>query len=80
MAALPGGDWAEEAAVEPPLATVCHVFTHFSLDLAILARSEPVGEGWWHPIDRLAGAGLPTLYRKAAEAVLGAREPARAAA
>ena len=80
MAALPGGDWAEQPPTETPLATVRHVFTHFSLDLAIMARSEPVGEGWWHPIDRLAGAGLPTLYRKAAEAVLGAREPARAAA
>jgi hypothetical protein len=25
----------------------------------------PPGDGWWQPLDQLAGAGLPTLYRRA---------------
>ena len=33
-------------------------------------REPPAGEGWWQPLDRLGEAGLPTLYRRAAEAVL----------
>jgi A/G-specific adenine glycosylase len=36
----------------------------------------PDGEGWWEPLDRLADAGLPTLYRKAAELALAARQAA----
>jgi A/G-specific adenine glycosylase len=74
MAALPGNDWTTafpDAA--PMIARVRHVFTHFALDLAVVGASEPVGEGWWQPIDRLAEAGLPTLYRRAVEAVLSAR-------
>jgi A/G-specific adenine glycosylase len=68
MAGLPGNDWSEQGM--PPaadaLATIRHVFTHFSLDLRIVPRAEPVGEGWWHPVDTLDEAGLPTLYRRAA--------------
>ena len=52
------------------LGRITHVFTHFRLELAVVRSSEPVGEGWWQPIDALAEAGLPTLYRRAAEAVL----------
>jgi A/G-specific adenine glycosylase len=52
---------------------VRHVFTHFSLDLFIEIRAEPASEGWWHPIDRLGDAGLPTLYLKAVEDVLRAQ-------
>lgn len=81
MAALPGGDWTEAL---PPLSsdlgTVRHLFTHFSLDLAIIPRPDPVGEGWWHPVAGLAEAGLPTLYRRAAELALGATARLRAAA
>ena len=74
MAALPGPEWTEERQTEAvPLATVTHVFTHFRLEVSIAAASEPVGGGWWQPLDRLADAGLPTLYRRAAEAVLAAR-------
>jgi A/G-specific adenine glycosylase len=81
MAALPGSDWTEvQPAVRSPLGTVRHVFTHFSLDLALEARPEPAGEGWWHPLDRLDEAGLPTLYRRAAELVLRSGEERRAAA
>jgi A/G-specific adenine glycosylase len=71
MAALPGDDWSKSS---PPhansLAIVRHVFTHFSLDLHVIPRSDPDGEGWWQPVARLSEAGLPTLYQKAAEAVL----------
>jgi A/G-specific adenine glycosylase len=71
MAALPGPDWTM-ASLERlnAMATIRHVFTHFSLDLHIVPRAEPDGEGWWQPLDRIAEAGLPTLYRKAVEAVL----------
>ena len=74
MAALPGPDWTD-AQPEPvsPVGTVRHVFTHFSLDLAIVRRAEPEGEGWWQPLDRLADVGLPTLYRRAVDLVLATR-------
>jgi len=76
MAALPGSDWTEAALVGDPnrLGTVRHVFTHFALELDIATRGEPIGEGWWHPIDDIAQAGLPTLYRKCAEVVFQGRK------
>ncbi|HYX46005.1 MAG TPA: A/G-specific adenine glycosylase [Sphingomicrobium sp.] len=76
MAALPGTEWTDppQSALDWPerddLGAVRHVFTHFSLDLFVRRRSEPLGEGWWQPLDRLAEAGLPTLYRKAAALAL----------
>ena len=73
MAALPGTDWSDTDRPSNALGSVRHVFTHFSLDLRIELRAQPVGEGWWHPVDQLDDAGLPTLYRKAVEAVLGGR-------
>jgi A/G-specific adenine glycosylase len=81
MAALPGGEWGDA----PPcsrnvLGTIRHVFTHFSLDLSIAVFGEPVGQGWWQPLDSLAEAGLPTLYRRAAELALKPPNDARAAA
>jgi A/G-specific adenine glycosylase len=74
MAALPGSDWTENG-VRPPdaIGTVLYLFTHFSLNLHIVSRTEPCGDGWWHPVDRLSDAGLPTLYRKAADVALGQR-------
>jgi len=82
MAALPGSDWTDAPlqAHSPGLGKVRHVFTHLTLDLTIVRRREPVGDGWWHPLERLADAGLPTLYRRAAELALAATERARAAA
>ncbi len=77
MAALPGGDWtASPPELLNAIGTVRHVFTHFSLDLLLVAGSEPAGEGWWHPLDQLGSAGLPTLYRRAAELALTARQAA----
>jgi A/G-specific adenine glycosylase len=80
MAALPGDEWSGAEAAAVTIWTVRHVFTHFSLDLAVVPRSEPIGEGWWQPLDRLPEAGLPTLYRRAAELVLASRQAVRAAA
>ena len=75
MAALPGDEWGNEKAAVPALATVSHGFTHFTLDLHIVSRaSPPNGEGWWHPLDRIGEAGLPTLYARAVEAVLARKE------
>jgi A/G-specific adenine glycosylase len=73
MAALPGSEWAEAPDGRPAIATVRHVFTHFALDLAVVPMAAPDGEGWWQPLDRIADAGLPTLYRRAVEAVLARR-------
>jgi A/G-specific adenine glycosylase len=74
MAALPGSEWTEPSAGPVnAIAAVRHVFTHFSLDLAIVPRAEPTSEGWWQPLDRLDEAGLPSLYRRAAKLVLAAR-------
>jgi A/G-specific adenine glycosylase len=77
MAALPGGDWmSTEPSLVNAIGTVRHVFTHFSLDLAVVPRSEPEGEGWWQPLDRLREAGLPTLYRRAADLALAEQQRA----
>jgi A/G-specific adenine glycosylase len=73
MAALPGPEWQDSAIDAPAIARVIHVFTHFALDMAVVVAVEPQGDGWWQPLDRLAEAGLPTLYRRAAEAVLSQR-------
>ena len=79
MAALPGSDWGGVRSAEHAIGTVRHLFTHFALDLAV-ERREPVGEGWWHPIDALDQAGLPTLYRRAADLALDRRVEALAGA
>ena len=75
MAALPGPEWASDPLPldGTPLARLRHVFTHFALDLALVGGSEPLGEGWWQPLNRIGEAGLPTLYRRGAELILAAR-------
>ena len=77
MAALPGPEWGEAPPSRPIIATVRHGFTHFTLDLHLVAApAPPPGDGWWQPFDGLREAGLPTLYRRAAEAGLARRERA----
>ena len=77
MAALPGPDWTDTPVDRlNTIGTVRHVFTHFSLDLRLVPRAGPEGEGWWQPLVRLDEAGLPTLYRRAAQLVLAARHAA----
>jgi len=82
MAALPGPDWSSEAPAENSRAigVVRHIFTHFALELRIDHAGEPAGDGWWQPLERLAEAGLPTLYRRAAEIALEVQQASRAAA
>lgn len=74
MPALPGSNWTcEQAAIgTSEIARVRHVFTHFALELAVVAANDGPAGGWWQPIDSLDEAGLPTLYRRAAQAVLAA--------
>ena len=73
MVALPSDNWTDETRPRVnAIATVRHVFTHFSLDLHLVPAADPIGEGWWQPIQTLAEAGLPTLYRRAADAVCAA--------
>ena len=77
MSALPGCEWTETPIPGAnAIGTVRHVFTHFSLDLQVVLKSEPAGEGWWHLISELGQAGLPTLYRRAAEVALTRRKHA----
>jgi A/G-specific adenine glycosylase len=66
MAALPGDDWSAPAPPRGSIATVRHGFTHFTLDLHVVpASGSPIGEGWWHDLDQIGTAGLPTLFAKA---------------
>jgi len=82
MRALPGGDWADALPAAPTGGetsgiVVQHVFTHFALELHLARLSaqsrlaEELAGEWW-PIESLDGAGLPTLYAKAARAIVAA--------
>jgi A/G-specific adenine glycosylase len=74
MAALPGPEWGDTPVPQAKmLGGVSHTFTHFRLELSVVAVSEPEGEGWWQPVDDLESVGLPTLYRHAVESVLPSR-------
>ena len=74
MAALPGPEWAKEPLeVTGAIARMRHVFTHFALELSIVTSAEPPPGGWWQPLGTIGDAGLPTLYRRAVEAVLAGR-------
>jgi len=80
MRALPDDGWSARAdgAGEAPLAgswrgcgVVRHGFTHFDLELGVVAYagdawSELGGEGEWWPVAEIDSAGLPTLFAKAA--------------
>ncbi|MFS0773478.1 A/G-specific adenine glycosylase [Sphingomonas sp. 1P08PE] len=88
MRALPTGPWRDE----PPLLaeapadaawrvlpkTVSHGFTHFDLTLSLaVGRGTPQGDGEWWPVADIEAAGLPTLFAKAAHAVLAEMESDR---
>jgi A/G-specific adenine glycosylase len=76
MAALPGPEWSDAPFSGTSIANLQHGFTHFTLDLHLVAQAvPPPGAGWWQSLDDLPGAGLPTLYRRAVEAGLALREP-----
>lgn len=71
MRGLPGDDWRAAEPANDAAATVAHSFTHFDLTLAIVRRAAPPGiaNGEWWPLNALDAAGLPTLYRKAVDAM-----------
>ncbi len=85
MRALPDDGWTARAdgSGELPLpgdwevaGMVRHGFTHATLELTVkryVGTASPAGEGEWWPLARLGEAGLPTLYRKAAERALALR-------
>jgi A/G-specific adenine glycosylase len=83
MLALPDDGWSARAdgtAVPPQVGTwlslgaVSHVFTHFALELEVLALTEPtVLDGQWQPVGTVADAGLPTLFAKVARLALARR-------
>ena len=89
MAALPDDGWraSSDGHGERPFAggwnrvdnAVRHGFTHFDLDLSVewltLSGDVPDADlpGIWHPIAEIDSVGLPTLFAKAARAVLAAR-------
>ena len=60
-----------------PLPAIRHVFTHFELRLTVAVAkpaTRPDLSGEWHPVATIAAAGLPTLFARAAAAVLHARD------
>lgn len=61
-----GADWEDIGAIR-------HTFTHAHLTLGVMrssTKSDPAGQGQWWPIDKIAEAGLPTLFAKAAQLAL----------
>jgi A/G-specific adenine glycosylase len=82
MRALPDDGWSARAdgSGEVPLAgewremgAVRHGFTHASLTLRVIALEAayaPAGEGQWWPVEKIAEAGLATLFLKAAQLAL----------
>ncbi len=85
MATLPDDGWSasHDGQGAPPLAgpwapcgNVSHVFTHFSLALEVMlysGRNSPnicALDGEWWPVSRIAEAGLPTLFVRAAQRAL----------
>lgn len=79
MLALPSEEAPADAAWEDAGA-VEHVFTHFALTMRLLCASAGRrAEGIWWPAERLAEAGLPTLYAKLAARGAEWRQQARPA-
>lgn len=79
MTELPGTEWRDaawpeaEALAAAPVAAqwrsvgrVRHVFTHFSLDLAVFSARAPAGAamGWLCPVAALGQQALPSVMRK----------------
>ena len=90
MRALPDDGWSarNDGSGQGPVAgqwqsggVVRHGFTHFDLDLQLMLYSGgdldrlPTDSGEWWPLDRIAEAGLPTLFAKAAQLALAQQEP-----
>ncbi|MEQ1725671.1 MAG: A/G-specific adenine glycosylase [Sphingopyxis sp.] len=70
----PSNEWSDTPPPPPPgwceMGAIRHIFTHFALTLVVERSHDAalaVGEGEWWPISRLDEAGLPSLYRRAAD-------------
>jgi A/G-specific adenine glycosylase len=59
------------AAWSPLPGTVRHGFTHFLLELAVVAGAG-IADGIWSPVDRLGDHALPTLMKKVARHAIAA--------
>ncbi|WP_345890105.1 A/G-specific adenine glycosylase [Sphingomonas beigongshangi] len=83
MRALPTGPWQDrppgladapaDAAWQMRNTVVDHGFTHFDLQLALAVASADAhhaADGEWWPIADLGAAGLPTVFAKAAAAIM----------
>ena len=84
MLGLPGTSWSDPTAtatlpglvLTPLPVAVRHVFTHFELHLTVAVAHparRPNLPGEWHRVATIADAGLPTLFARAAAAVLARR-------
>lgn len=87
MRAFPDDGWSAkgDGSGDPPIlgewkncGVVRHVFTHFSLELSVMACSDHASDhlpkGEWLSSDQLEEAGLPTLFAKAARLVIAQKE------
>ncbi|MEP7350660.1 MAG: A/G-specific adenine glycosylase [Sphingorhabdus sp.] len=89
MRALPDDGWSakDDGHGVPPFAsdwrvlpgTVVHVFTHFSLALKVAVTAsipdmKALGRGEYWPVKLLDKAGLPTLFKKVADAAMAQGE------
>ncbi|MBO6899872.1 MAG: A/G-specific adenine glycosylase [Rhizobiaceae bacterium] len=86
MAEVPTTDWTSRKDGETGISgapfaanwqragTASHVFTHFTLELAVYRADgierEPEAGGWWSPSEKLAGEALPTVMKKVIEAAI----------
>jgi len=94
MMEVPSTEWRETAISEAEArrlapveaawvrlpGTVRHTFTHFHLELAVLAGEAPAGakaEGIWVPLDRLSEQALPTAIKKIVNHALGVARRSR---
>jgi len=95
MIEVPSTEWREsaiseaEAQKEAPVraswvrlpGTVRHTFTHFHLELAVLAgetdAKAKTSAGYWVPLDRLSEQALPTVMKKVVNHALGVARRSR---
>ncbi|QGN54370.1 A/G-specific adenine glycosylase [Novosphingobium sp. Gsoil 351] len=82
MRALPDDGWSARGdgsggeGEGEVLGMVRHGFTHFDLELVVVASERTTGEGEWWPASDLDSAGLPTLFAKAASVATACIETA----
>lgn len=82
MLGLPGSDWTADppalgqwpgAPIQAKwriVGSIEHVFTHFGLTLQVArARADKVDANTWVRLDEIDRAGMPTVFRKAADLV-----------